>query len=269
MQWFRHYLDASFDPKFRTASRRADQTIERVVFVWWALCEHAATTSGDISGFDPDIVADHLMCDVTAVTACVTALEKGGLLGAKTVRNWSKRQYNSDTSAERTRRWREKKKADCDDVGDVTVTSHVTDVTDQNRTEQIKESSLRSDSGGAARSPAKRKRQIPPDWWPDEAGQAYARERGVPQSEVSHFRDFHRAKGNTFADFAAAWRTWCNNYNHPRFQRSKSNGRHENFQDAAVRALIDACEDREQAARELSADPSGWEDHVPRLRRGN
>jgi hypothetical protein len=57
----------------------------------------------------------------------------------------------------------------------------------------------------------KARSQISPDWKPTAAGIAYAQARGVQPTEVRAFKDFHIAKGNTMADWDAAWRTWCNN----------------------------------------------------------
>ena len=41
----------------------------------------------------------------------------------------------------------------------------------------------------------------------------YATNRGIvnPEDEFEGFRDYHEMKGNKFASWAAAWRTWCRN----------------------------------------------------------
>jgi len=79
----------------------------------------------------------------------------------------------------------------------------------QSHTPLEKETSLRE-----AKKPdqprQKARSQISPDWKPTAAGIAYAQARGVQPTEVRAFKDFHIAKGNTMADWDAAWRTWCN-----------------------------------------------------------
>jgi hypothetical protein len=52
--------------------------------------------------------------------------------------------------------------------------------------------------------------------WPDLTLSDEWREYGllhgvVPDTEFESFRDHHLAKGSTFADWTAAWRTWCRN----------------------------------------------------------
>lgn len=72
-------------------------------------------------------------------------------------------------------------------------------------------SSLRSDDP-PPRKRSKARSQIPADWEPDEKGIAYANERGVNiDQEVPAFRNRNIAKGELMADWAAAWRTWCDN----------------------------------------------------------
>lgn len=59
--------------------------------------------------------------------------------------------------------------------------------------------------------PPKRKSQIAPDWWPDQAGLNRAAECGITNvaEEVRKFLDHHQARGSVMADWPAAWRTWC------------------------------------------------------------
>jgi hypothetical protein len=62
--------------------------------------------------------------------------------------------------------------------------------------------------------PAKRPRKsaLPADWKPDETALVKAREFGVDANlEADSFRDHHTAKGSTFVDWQAAFRTWLGN----------------------------------------------------------
>jgi uncharacterized protein YdaU (DUF1376 family) len=64
----------------------------------------------------------------------------------------------------------------------------------------------------------RRKTQYPSDFYPNETGQAAAGAKGIDiAKELEKFRDWHIAKGNTMADWQAAWRTWVGNAR-PTFQ---------------------------------------------------
>lgn len=59
---------------------------------------------------------------------------------------------------------------------------------------------------------ARRKQQYPPEFLPNENGMAVAAEKRIDvPSELAKFRDYHTSKGNTMADWQAAWRTWVGN----------------------------------------------------------
>jgi hypothetical protein len=56
----------------------------------------------------------------------------------------------------------------------------------------------------------KRATQLPTDFYPNETGVKYARQRDVSlAAELGSFRNWHTAKGSTMKDWDAAWRTWC------------------------------------------------------------
>jgi hypothetical protein len=64
--------------------------------------------------------------------------------------------------------------------------------------------------GAHAPKPTKRAYQLPADFYPNETGVSYAEQRRVSLAvELESFRNHHRAKGSTFKDWQAAWRTWC------------------------------------------------------------
>lgn len=59
---------------------------------------------------------------------------------------------------------------------------------------------------------AKRRRQLPEDFYPDETGLNAAGKKGIDVSvELQKFSDYHRAKGSVMLDWQAAWRTWVGN----------------------------------------------------------
>jgi 5-methylcytosine-specific restriction endonuclease McrA len=107
MSWFRHHIGADFDPKFRTIARLSGEPIERVTFVFWALCSREAEKGG-IDGFDPEVIADHLGCDRNSISKILEALAEKGVTGAGKIASWDERQYQ-DNSAERMRRYRQRR----------------------------------------------------------------------------------------------------------------------------------------------------------------
>jgi uncharacterized protein YdaU (DUF1376 family) len=81
----------------------------------------------------------------------------------------------------------------------------------QSQSQEEEKSSL----SGAKKAPAKR-RQVPEDWLPSEAGREFALERAGwsgarIEREIEHFRYHHRKKGEALADIDAGWRTWVIN----------------------------------------------------------
>ncbi|WP_325603015.1 hypothetical protein [Nocardioides sp.] len=78
---------------------------------------------------------------------------------------------------------------------------------------------------------AKRKQQVPDDFYPDDAGVNYALAQGMPfeqvPRQVEKFVNHHRSKGTTFLDVAKAWQTWAGNYQEfgrPRSPTGSANG---------------------------------------------
>jgi DNA-binding transcriptional MocR family regulator len=71
--------------------------------------------------------------------------------------------------------------------------------------------------GAEAAKPSKQKKAIalPENWVPSDKNTADAQERGFTMQEIDHeadqFRNYHIAKGSTFKNWDAAWRTWLGN----------------------------------------------------------
>lgn len=100
----------------------------------------------------------------------------------------------------------------------------------------------------ARKGSARRARQeLPDDWEPRVQERAKARELGLDVDyEAEQFRDTHRAKGNSFADWDAAFRTWLRNAK--KFARRTDSTRDSAM--AAQRERILMLEREEQAALE-------------------
>ena len=237
MTWFRWYAGTATDPKFMVVARLAGQNVAAVVAVWAMLLERASDVTlcdatvtqcdagkrGFVTGFDCEAADAVLGLEDGASEAIMRAMEKKGLLTGGKVTNWEKRQpKREDSSAERTRAYRERqreKKAvtQCDATKrDVTP--------EENRIDNINIpptlSSLRSESVSPTGDPA------PPAEKPKRASsasvsrhpptveevQAYCDARGNGL-DAGAFVDFYASKGwkvgaSPMKDWRAAVRTW-------------------------------------------------------------
>jgi hypothetical protein len=122
MQWFRFYGDAVNDPKV--------QSLDAPLFKMWVniLCL-ASKQNGQLV---TQQLPFQLRMDNDVTSTSLTLLEEAGLIKRQGLyvypHNWDKRQFKSDTSAERTKRYRDR-------LRDVTVTPPDTDTdTEQKRT---------------------------------------------------------------------------------------------------------------------------------------
>lgn len=118
--------------------------------------------------------------------------------------------------------------------------------------------SLESESslsvGSRAKARAKPRTALPLSWTLSEQGRAYAAEAGFGHGptdrEARAFANYHRAKGNTMADWEAAWRTWINNackFAHRDQQRNGGGNGRGSVTEAWERlsGAVDEAEDRE------------------------
>ncbi len=81
---------------------------------------------------------------------------------------------------------------------------------EEKKREEIPTTHVVGESASQAPKPAKRATQLPADFYPNETGVTYAEQRRVSMAaELEKFRNHHAAKGTTFKDWQAAWRTWC------------------------------------------------------------
>ena len=110
-------------------------------------------------------------------------------------------------------------------------------------------------------------------WEPDEKGQAYAAERGVPDDQVEAFRDYWLGRGEPMADWSACWRTWCRNSVRFGVATGRPIVRKDNVVslfdvaqvedpwgiNATVAALPDATDDRNAATQIAIKALGGWD----------
>lgn len=130
-RWFRFYDEALDDPKVQ---RLPDALYRR----WTDFLCVASRNGGRITG-DVESLAFMIRQTPAKTKAAVSALVAAGLLDKDgdgyTPHGWRTRQYDSDSSAERMRRHRERRR-DGDVTSHVTPSLRTSDAAEQNRTEQ-------------------------------------------------------------------------------------------------------------------------------------
>lgn len=109
-RWFRHYAGMMRDEKLVRVAIKSKQTVERVTWVWGAILESAAEID-DAGRYEIDVaeIAYFLRADEADIAGIVECLEGLGRLHAGSVAKWSDRQFQSDRSAERQKRYRDKR----------------------------------------------------------------------------------------------------------------------------------------------------------------
>lgn len=110
-RWFRHYAGMMRDDKLVRAALKASQPIERVVWVWGAILESAAEVD-DGGKFEVDAaeIAYFLRAPEADVGLILRTLQDLGRIRKNAVVKWGDRQFQSDRSAERQRRHRDRKR---------------------------------------------------------------------------------------------------------------------------------------------------------------
>ena len=112
--WFRSWHGAPVDAKWRTIAKRAGVRTAYVVSVAWLLMDRASQSEdrGSIAGYDAETIADYLDMETVDVENVIRAMADKGFIVAGRIAAWEKRQpIREDNSAERTKAWRERKKA--------------------------------------------------------------------------------------------------------------------------------------------------------------
>jgi hypothetical protein len=112
--WFRSWHGAPVDAKWRTIAKRAGVPTSLVVSFMWALLDRAsqAEDRGSFAGADLETFADYLDCDEDDLKRIVTQCDARNVTCDGRFVSWEKRQpkREGDSSAERTRLYRERKK---------------------------------------------------------------------------------------------------------------------------------------------------------------
>lgn len=194
-RWFRHYAGLARDEKLVKVAVRTKQPVERVVWVWVAILESAAEINdAGRYEFDAGEAAYFLRSDCDELLSVEAALADCGRLARGVVARWGERQYSSDSSAERQRRYRQRKAAhsevrtgEVNRNGDGGVTSRDGAVTPQRQIQIQKEeepngSLSETGSDGKPEKPRRKKRAYPPDF--DAAWIAYPTDPNMSKADA-------------------------------------------------------------------------------------
>jgi hypothetical protein len=201
-QWFRLYETILDDPKV--------QRLKPDLFKAWVnLLALACRRDGTLPNIEDMAFALRVTEDVA--TKWLNSLISCGLVDVTgdgwMPHNWASRQFKSDVSAERVKRYRERhRNAEC----------NVTETPSESETDTETESDTEQkvgESGASAPTPTKRGHRLPEDWTVSDAGRAFAAEQGLDADRVAEaFRDYWLAATGATArklDWDAAYRTWC------------------------------------------------------------
>ena len=210
MQWFRFYSEALDDPKV--------QRLPGHLFKAWVnlLC---LANEQDKRGTLPDApdIAFRLRVPDADATTTIAALVKAGLLesngaGQLRIHAWDKRQFASDTSTDRVRKFREKQRETANETERnkretfQKRSRNAIDTDTDTEADQIQKQKQRQSGERATRAtPA-------PDVFPITASMRSWAAEHAPEvdldRETERFLDRNRANGTTYRDWIAAWRNW-------------------------------------------------------------
>jgi hypothetical protein len=203
-RWFRFYEGALDDPKV--------QRLSPPVFKGWVnlLCL-ASKHKGKLPSIQ-DIAFALRLSDHEA-DSLIQALMSVGLIddvgGGMQPHKWYERQYEDATNKERQRKFRERKKVKTD----VTRYEPVTDVTDNGAVTSV-DTDTETDTETEKKGKARKRAAPIPEGFPFEADIRWTLKEHAKLSawtEAEKFRDYALAHRKTYADWPAAWRTWCRN----------------------------------------------------------
>jgi hypothetical protein len=110
-RWYRAYEGTVSDPKLHEVALVAEVKRSVAIAVWHTLLESCASEQAGQFTIPPRRIAIILDETTATIEKVLAALEEVGLIKKTSVVHWSDRQFIADTSTERVRKFREKKKA--------------------------------------------------------------------------------------------------------------------------------------------------------------
>ncbi|MFQ5622425.1 MAG: hypothetical protein ACE5FS_03415 [Paracoccaceae bacterium] len=195
--WFRMYDSVLDDPKLQ-------KLLPETFRGWVNLLCLAKRYDGDLPGIDD--IAFALRLEIDDAQNLIDTLIEAGLLemaGNSHLRphNWSSRQYKSDTSTERVKRYRERKR---------NVTKRLHETAPESESESESESPPIIPPKGKTKKGTRFQGPVPTPWrqWTIEKfGEGFPTER-----EAEKFTDYWLARagaGGVKLNWEATWRNWC------------------------------------------------------------
>ena len=135
MDWFRLYHGTCTDRKILKAEALSGLPRHLVIAAWIAVLEYASAHDerGSIEGIEALDIAVTIGCSEQEAATCLEAMERAGLVAEGRVAAWEKRQFDSDSSTERVRRHRERRKAQRDAETGRNVSETLRSVTETRR----------------------------------------------------------------------------------------------------------------------------------------
>ncbi|WLD56905.1 phage replisome organizer N-terminal domain-containing protein [Salinispirillum sp. LH 10-3-1] len=275
--WLRLYAEFATDPKVQMLSE-ADQ--RRFIMLLCLRCSNDGVTLQD------DEIAFQLRISNEDWSATKDTLIAKNLIDDDAMPTaWNKRQFVSDSSAERVAAYRARKKRACN----VTVTPPDTDTESDTdiknpplspqgeptpeETDQQEILPLTGTKPDKPKKPSSRKTRLPEDfaltverrtralsYW-----QGHGRPDLKPETEFHKFTNHHRANGKTMANWDAAWTTWYTNaveFTKPNY--GSAGGFHAAHQpvDTSAAGRVRANVARERAAEQQRFRPEQNSDFV-------
>jgi hypothetical protein len=215
VDWFRLYGEFATDPKVQMLSEAMQR---RLVMLFCLECSNGIETF-HVTERETSIAFALRVSDEEIANTKSVFLAKGFINEDWTLRNWSTRQYESDSSTARVKAWRDKKKMQAQQSE--TLQKRSSNAPEQNRTDTEDKTPCsppaKKDDEPAAEpeSPtepkAKRKTRLPEPFNVSGDMRKWALERApavILVNETEKFVNYWRGNGGTKADWIATWRNW-------------------------------------------------------------
>jgi hypothetical protein len=213
-RWYRAYEGTVTDAKLGEVALVAGCSRSVAIAAWHCILESCASAN-DAGRFETTArrVAVVLGEPVPMIEAVFAELASLGMISGNVANAWAARQFESDSSTERSRKHREaKRNADATPTQRCATPPYTETDTDTISNEIV--------APAIEPAPAKRPRKAPAtaiegDAQPNPAQIDYAEKAGLTgrrmADEWGRFVDYHLSRGNRMADWTAAWRTWVRN----------------------------------------------------------
>lgn len=218
-RWYRAYEGTTKDDKLAEAAIIAEASRSVVIATWHALLESAASAqAGGAYETTPRRVAAVLGEPVALIEAVISAFEEIGLVSAGKISAWQKRQFESDTSTERSRKHRETRRNADATLQQQDATPPYTDTdTDTEKEQENRNLAVSAKEPAGSKSP--KGSRLSSEYQLPELDRAFASSIGVPADQVARqferFRDYwvsKPGKDGVKLDWSATWRNWIRKF---------------------------------------------------------